>query len=233
LPGVQIADIGGGSMFAIMGILAAVIQREQSGEGQHVDVSMFDGAVAWNALGAAQYFASGDGPRLETELLNGGGIYDFYETSDGRYLAVGSLEPKFWLAFCQTIERPELAPLVTRADAISRRALKKALAKTIAARPLREWEARFAEVDACVEPLLTTEEMTRHPQTAARGLIVQVPDAAGKSHPQIGHPVKFSAAQPVYRHSGPKLGAHTDKILHELGYDTRQIAGLRAQGVIG
>ncbi len=232
LAGVQIADFGGGSMFAIMGILAAVIQREYSGEGQHVDVSMFDGSVAWNTLGAAQYFATGESPGFESELLNGGGIYDFYETSDGRYLAVGSLEPKFWQAFCRVIERPELAAIPPEMDIDSGRTLKETLAQTIVTRPLHEWQARFAGVDACVEPVLTTAEMTRHPQTAARGLIVQTPDASGVLRPQIGQPVKFSAAQPVYRHSGAPLGAHTDEILRELGYEPAEIVALRDRNVI-
>jgi alpha-methylacyl-CoA racemase len=100
--GVQIADIGS-SHNAVIGILAAAIQRLQDGQGQYIDISMFDSALAWNALAAANYLVGGEQPQREAMPLNGGGFYDLYRTADGRHLAVASLEPKFWQGFCQAI----------------------------------------------------------------------------------------------------------------------------------
>ncbi len=99
--GVQLADIGGGSFGALVGLLAAVIERQISGEGQLIDISMLDMMLAWQAHIFSEYLVGKVEPQPEASLLNGGGYYDFYETADGRYLSIGSLEPKFWVAFCE------------------------------------------------------------------------------------------------------------------------------------
>ncbi|MGB5060172.1 MAG: CaiB/BaiF CoA-transferase family protein, partial [Candidatus Promineifilaceae bacterium] len=106
--GAQIADVGGGSLGAVMGILTAVIHRHTTGQGQLVDVSMLDMAVAWQAHIASHYLVGDDPPQREGWMLNGGSFYDYYQTQDGRYLSVGSLEPKFWQGFCQAIGRSDL-----------------------------------------------------------------------------------------------------------------------------
>ena len=153
--GVQVADVGGGSFGAITGILAAVIQRQLTGIGQMVDVSMFDMALAWNSLAAAEYLASGENPGYENGLLNGGGLYDTYRTSDGRYLAVASMEAKFWQGFCQAIDRPDLADKGIFGPGDSQADVKAEIATVIAQRSLADWQAVFAPLDVCVEPVLT------------------------------------------------------------------------------
>ena len=103
----QIADVAGGSMNAVSSILAAIIYRERTGEGQFIDVSMQDSVIPFNSMDGASYFAGGPMPMRESGMLNGGGIYDFYETSDGRFMGVGSLEPKFFAALCVGLGHPE------------------------------------------------------------------------------------------------------------------------------
>lgn len=230
--GVQVADVGAGSLLTVMGVLSAEIYRRATGQGQFVDVSMFDGAVAWNALGLAHFLASGQNPAPETQWLNGGSFYDYYETADGSYLSVGSLEPKFWTGFCQAIGRPDLINPGFSLDAANQRWVKAEIRAVIAARTLAEWRAIFTAEDVCVEPVLTTEEMAQHPQVQARGLIVDVPRGDGTTRPQAAAPVRFSAEPPVYRHTGAPLGAHTDEALREVGYTGEEIGRMRAAGVI-
>ena len=231
--GVQLADVGGGSFGAVTGVLAAVIHRQQTGEGQFVDISMFDMAVAWNALAAAHYLIGGENPDYESMWLNGGSFYDYYRTADGRYLSVGSLEPKFWAGFCEAIERPDLIERGLDPSPDAQREVKAEVRRVIAARPLAEWTARFAERDVCVEPVLTVEEALAHPQTRARGLVVSVPKPEGGVQRQIGSPFKFSRAQAEYRHTGPPLGMHTEAVLAEAGYTPSEIEQLRAAGIFG
>ncbi len=229
----QIADVGGGAFGAITGILAAVIQRQLTGEGQMVDVSMFDLALAWNGLAAAEYLASGENPGYESGLLNGGTLYDTYRTSDGRYLAVASLEDKFWRGFCQAIERPDLADRGIFGPAAGQPGLKDEIAATIAQRTLAEWQAIFATLDVCVEPVLTVEEALAHPQTAARGLVVETPRGDGTVQRQVAHPLRFSASRPVYRHIGPPLGEHTVEMLAQASYSKEELAALQGSGMFG
>ena len=105
LSGVQIADVAGGSLHAVTGILAAVIQRIQTGEGQYIDISMTDGSFALNSIHGADFLSGGSEPKFESTILNGGSYYDYYKTKDGRYFSVGSLEPKFFLKLLQVMKK--------------------------------------------------------------------------------------------------------------------------------
>ena len=129
-----------------------------------------------------------------------------------------------------------LAPLVTAGlsqEPETRQRTKAEIQAEIGARPLAQWTAVFAELDVCVEPVLTVPEMLRHPQVQARGLVVDVPRPEGGHQPQIASPFKFSQAQAHYRHTGAAPGAHTDEVLREVGYTDRQIEALRVQGIFG
>ena len=107
LTNMQIADVCAGSMNSVVGILAAVNYRNMTGEGQYIDISMYDGLIPFNAMDGAGFLVSGEEPKREKQRLNGGCIYDFYETKDGEYLSVGCLEPQFWREFCILIDREE------------------------------------------------------------------------------------------------------------------------------
>jgi alpha-methylacyl-CoA racemase len=231
--GVQVADIGGGSLGAVTGILSAVIHRHATGEGQMVDISMFDMAVAWHAHAVSHYLVGGEIPEPESWALNGGGFYDYYETQDGRYLAVGSLEPKFWQGFCEAIGRPDLIPQGYIQEPAAQQALKEGIQAALRERPFAEWVALFAQLDVCVEPVLNIPEMLQHPQTQARGLVVAVPKPDGRTQQQIGSPYKFSGSEAVYRGVGTAVGADTAEILGEAGYNEAEITALRQAGVFG
>ncbi len=230
--GFQLADLGG-SMGAITGILAAVIQRTTTGEGQMVDISMFDMAVAWQAHLASNYLAGGEVPAREQMLLNGAGIYDYYETSNGRFLAIASLEPKFWQGFCQAIQRSDLIEPGMSLETAVLQQVKTEIRTVIAGKTLEEWTAVFATLDVCVEPILTIPEMVEHPHTQARGLIVNVPKPDGTSQRQVGSPIRFSASEAEYRGVGTAVGAHTEKVLLEIGYNQKEIDVLRKAKTFG
>lgn len=229
--GLQVADIGGGALGAMVGLLAAVVQRAATGQGQFVDISMFDMMVAWQSHLISHTLVAGKTPRPEEMSLNGARAYDYYETADGRWLAVGSLEPKFWEGFCAAIDRPDLiAPGLSLDDGAQAR-VKAAVRAAIAARPLAEWAAVFAARDVCVEPVLSVPEMLAHPQTAARELVVDVPKPGGGSRRQIASPWRFSGGAAEYRHAGASLGAHTEEVLREAGFTPDEIEAItQAQG---
>jgi len=231
--GVQMADVGGGSLGAMVGLLTAVIHRLTTGEGQMVDISMFDMMVAWQAHVISHTLVGGQVPAPESWALNGGGFYDYYETKDGRALSVGSLEPKFWQGFCRAIGRPDLIEPGLRLDGESQRQVKAEIRAVLMGRTLAEWTAVFADLDVCVEPALTIPEMLAHPHTQARGLVVEAPKPDGTSQRQIGSPFKFSAGRAEIRHVGASLGEHSDEILAEASFDEEQIKSLRNAGVLG
>ncbi|MCB9139806.1 MAG: CoA transferase [Caldilineaceae bacterium] len=230
--GIQIADMGS-SFIALTGLLAAVIYREQTGIGQMIDVSMLDAAMTWNTLAATEYLVGGVDPTREGSVLTGGGYYGYYRTRDDRYLAVGSLEPKFWQGFCQAIDRPDLVELGLTAGLRDQQRARAGIAETIAQRTLAEWEAVFAPLDLCVEPVLTMREACEQPQAQARGRVVHVPRPDGGAQPQLASPLRFSACEPTYRHIGATLGEHTAEIMTGLGYRAEQIEAWQAEGMFG
>lgn len=231
--GVQLADIAGGSLHGVMGLLAAVIHRQQTGEGQQVDISMTDCAFSLNGMAGAGYLGCGVEPGMEAQALNGGSFYDYYRTRDGRWFSVGSLEPQFMQQFCAAIGRPELAARGLSPKAEDQQLLKREIAIEFEKRDFADWRERFAAVDACVEPMLPLSEAVEHPQIQARGLVTEVPRGDGRSQRQMACPIRFSAGLPAPKHIGVAAGAHSAEVLAELGYSDEQVAALKAAGAVG
>ncbi|MEJ5280613.1 CaiB/BaiF CoA-transferase family protein [Pseudomonas sp. MYb541] len=231
--GVQVADVGGGSLHAVVGLLAAVIARQQSGVGQYLDVSMTDCSFSLNAMAGAGYLACGVEPERESHVLNGGSFYDYYRSRDGRWMSVGSLEPGFMQQLCAALGRPELAAQGSSPKAEQQKALKQALQVEFEKRSFDELCALFAGVDACVEPVLSLSEAVEHPQLKARELVSQVPRGDGSTQAQLACPLKFSDGLSAPRHIGVAVGAHTDEVLAELGFGAQRIADLRQAKTVG
>jgi alpha-methylacyl-CoA racemase len=229
LTGIQIADIASGSNNVVIGTLAAVVHRQHTGEGQHIDVSMTDGVIAFNALAGASFLVDGTEMRREEGVLNGGSLYDFYETKDGEYLSFGGLEPQFFTVFCRTIGRPDLIPDGIAPGDIAR--IKEEVRAILRMKTKDEWMVLFGKVDACVEPILELGEALRDPHVEARGLIVDVDLPGGGKVKQLGHPIRYSATPPEYRSAGVLAGTHTREILRELGYAESEIDAFEKKGV--
>lgn len=221
--GIQVADVGGGAMAAMIGLLAAVVRRAAGGRGQHIDISMYDMMVAWQAHLISPHLISGETPEPEGMALNGGRAYDLYRTADGRWLSVGSLEPKFWEGFCAAIGREDLVGPGLSIESDAQGWVKEQVAAVIMSRTLEEWMNLFAPLDVCVEPVLTVPEMLGHPHTAARELVVNVARPDGGSQRQIANPWRFSENKVTYRHTGAPLGAHTAEVLREAGFTDAEI----------
>lgn len=231
--GIQAADIAGGSLHGVIGLLAAVIARQHSGQGQHLDISMTDCVFSLNAMAGAGYLACGVEPGMEQQALNGGSFYDYYRSRDGRWLSVGSLEPVFMQQLCQALGRPELAAQGLSPVPEQQQALKQALQIEFEKHDFAELCQLFAGLDACVEPVLSLAEAVQHPQLQARQLVSQVPREDGSFQAQIACPLKFSQGLPEPRHIGARLGAHCVEVLTELGYSAERIEALRSEGIIG
>lgn len=228
---VQIADVAAGSLHTVIGLLTAVMHRTQTGEGQSIDVSMTDAAFALNALFGPGYLIEGIEPKAEQMMLNGGQYYDYFETKDGRYFSVGSVEPAFRKALCEAIGRPELFTIAMSQVPDDIHSFTETVRIAFLSKTYDEWLPIFEKFQACVEPVLTFAEATENPQIQAREMIIEVPKPDGTSQSQIAHPIKFSQRNPNYKHVGGKLGEDTVNVLEKLGYSAEQIKELKENGV--
>jgi len=230
-PPAQIADLGGGALMAAFGILAALRERDRSGEGQHVDVAMADGALSWLAFAAARRLAGEDVPQRGRDALAGGLVcYRPYACSDG-WVTLGALEPRFWSAFCRGVGREDLVEQQFAAPAGTAHAELEAI---FAGRTRAEWEAFAGEVECCLEPVLGLDEALASEHVAAREMVVGL-DQPGVTEPvrQLGAPVKLSRTPPdTNRLPGPELGEHTAEVLRAAGYDDEQVAELLRSGAV-
>jgi alpha-methylacyl-CoA racemase len=226
----QIADLGGGALMAAFGILAALRERDRSGEGQLVDVSMADGALSWLAMVAARYFADGVVPKRGGVELAGSLIcYRPYACADG-YVTLGALEPKFWQAWCRGVGREDLIekqfePPGTDAHAEVERIF---LDRTRA-----EWTEFAAHNDCCLEPVLDLDEALDSELVRAREMVVEL-DQPGVAEPvrQLGVPVKMSRTPGGVHAPAPALGEHTREVLEALGYSDEDAAALEDGGAV-
>ena len=225
----QIADIAVGSMNSVIGILAAVNYRKNTGKGQYIDVAMMDGCVPFNSLDGAGFLVSGKEPKREGERLNGGCIYDFYETKDGEYLSVGSLEPQFWSRFCTAIGREDLIEGTVYPPNIDE--VKAEIRGILKTKTRDEWVEVFSHYDACVQPVLNLKEaLLEDEQVKEREMVVDVklPLHEDVSVKQLATAVKLSECPCEYKFAGYPTGYHIKEVIEQLGMD---YAELKAKGV--
>ena len=228
LSNLQLGDLLGGTMTALFGILNALVDARASGKGRMVDVSMTDGVMAHAIFPLAEVLARGQvRPRGEDLLTGQVPCYGVYRTADGRYMAVGALEEKFWNMVCDTFERPDLKPFHLATGEIGE-GVKAELAAIFASRSQAEWVALFDGIDCCVTPVLSLDESLENPQLKARGMVVEVDGVR-----QFGPPVKLSGMpEQVFRPAPTVAGADSDAVLGEAGLSAADIARLRGAGVI-
>jgi crotonobetainyl-CoA:carnitine CoA-transferase CaiB-like acyl-CoA transferase len=228
VPGVQIADIGGGALTAAIGILSALWAREETGRGQFVDIAMLDGSVAWQVVNVMRWLADKREPaRGDTMLTGHHPCYAIYETRDGRHVTVGALEPHFWRTLCERLGMPELVGKQF-AEGAERDEMFRRIRARFRERTMAEWVAELADLDICFGPVATLSEMMRDPQVRHRGMVAET----SEGRTTLGNPIKLSDTPPALRTPPPELGQHTDAVLGSLGYSPGDIAGLRARGVV-
>jgi len=228
IPGVQIADIGGGALTAAIGILSALWAREETGTGQFVDIAMMDGSVAWQVVNVMRWLADKREPaRGDTMLTGRHPCYAIYETKDGRHVTVGALEPHFWRTLCERLGMPELVAKQF-AEGEERDEMFRRVRARFRERTMAEWVTDLADLDICFGPVATLSEMMRDPQVRHRGMVAEGAD--GRT--TLGNPIKLSETPATLRAASPELGQHTDTVLGSLGYSPGDIAGLRARGVV-
>lgn len=229
LTGMQIADVASGSNNAVIGILAAVIHRKDTGKGQYIDISMTDGVMAFNSMMATTYLAGAAEPQREQELLNGGSLYDFYETKDGLYISFGGLEAQFFATFCRIIGREDLIPYGIITPNLEK--VKKEIREIFLQKTRDQWTEIFSQVDACVEPVLSLAEAIADENTRVREMVVEFDLPSGEKLKQIANPIKFSDTKQEYRSLGCPAGTHTREVLLENGYTEEQISDYEKEGV--
>jgi crotonobetainyl-CoA:carnitine CoA-transferase CaiB-like acyl-CoA transferase len=232
IPNFQIGDLVGGSLSAVMGILAAIVDAQRSGEGRYVDVAMTDCTLAHALFPLISLLDCGrTRPRGEDFVSGGLPCYAIYETADGRHMAVAALEEKFWTLCCTTLDRPDLAERYGVFDTEAE-AVRNEVAAVFRTRTQSEWVQRFKEVDCCVTPVLTLAETMHNEQIQARNMVVTAKHPVDGSITQFAFPVKFSDFEFSIDRHAPAPGEHSEEILAQAGFHAERIGKLRADGII-
>ena len=223
IPNFQIADLLGGALTAALGILAAVLEAQRTGRGRYIDVSMTDSVLAHTYFAMLHLNDTGKSAPRGSDLLSGGlPCYATYRCADGRYMAVGALEGKFWKTCCEVLAHPEWVKRQWDAG------LRAELAAVFSTRSRDDWTSRFAAVDCCVTPILTPEEALANEQIAARGMVLKTDGLT-----QFAPPLKMSEFEFSVRQPAPKAGQHNTAILAAAGYSPAEIEQLTASGALG
>jgi crotonobetainyl-CoA:carnitine CoA-transferase CaiB-like acyl-CoA transferase len=225
------ADFAGGGMHAAMAVMAALIARSTTGKGQHVDVAMSDGVLYMMATWVRTALAGDGAPRPGTSILNGAlPQYNVYETRDGKWISIGSLETKFWENLCRVMECEQWAK-----KPFDPAALKEAKAHFTArfkTKTRAEWFEILTQVEICAAPVYTLEEALEDPHNQARRMVDTYQHPTQGRVRQVGIGPKFSETPGAIRLAPPKEGEHTGEVLRHMGYSDEKIAELRTARVV-
>lgn len=225
IPGVQIADLAGGSLMALAGLLAAIIQRDRTGKGQFVDTAMLDGSFSLATMIFSGVESGFDVPKPGAMFLNGRlPCYGLYKTKDMRYMSLGALEQKFWQNFCAAVGRNDLvAGQFGGPDIIAQ------VEEIFGGKTQQEWVEFMRDHDACCEPVLTLTEAVDSDLLRARKMVNTRADGGPR---QLGCPLKLSSSPALEDAPAPQLGEHTHEVLGKLGLSAEDLRGLSEHGVI-
>ncbi len=225
IPGAPVADLAG-ALWAAVGILLALLDRERTGRGQRVDASLLGGALSLLPI-AVSHLQGGQPMARGASTLTGGVVcYNIYETADGGFVTLSALEPEFWAAFCRVAGREDWLGQQF-APALPGNPTWEEMRAFFRTRTRKEWAEVMAGMDACCEPVYTLGEALDSPPVQALGMI---PPTGGAG---LLPPLTFSATPAPELRSAPALGEHTADILSELGYNPDTITRWRSAGVIG
>jgi crotonobetainyl-CoA:carnitine CoA-transferase CaiB-like acyl-CoA transferase len=231
IPGVQIADIAGGGMNAVIGILLALLARQNTGKGQYIDISMTDGVVGMLPL--VQFFQNltGKTPARGNALLSHRyACYNTYETADGRYLSIGAVEHRFWKQLCELLGVSEYSAL--QYDETRRGEIIDFMRETFKQKTLDEWDRELGDKDLCWGRIQNMDEVLHDPLFREREMVLEVKDKAGNDALALGIPVKLSDTPGSVRTPPDGFGESTSDILQELGYSGEEISKFSDKGVI-
>jgi crotonobetainyl-CoA:carnitine CoA-transferase CaiB-like acyl-CoA transferase len=225
----QISDIAGGGMLSAFSIMAALYHRQRSGNGQHIDVSMTDGALALNPLAFLEYSNTGSAPvRQGYRNLGATPCYNIYRTKDEQYITSGALEPKFWATLCRLLDREDL---IDRQNDTSGETAK-TLQSIFATRTRAEWDRLLDDKEVCYAPVLDLEAVCNNRQFIHREMIHEEIGADGTRSVQAGVVPRFSLTPGTLRRPPSRPGQHSREILNEQGLDRTTIDNLEKEGVV-
>ena len=226
-----IGDYSGGSFQAALGICMALLARERTGKGQHVDISMTDGVVSLMHGEAAGYFDTGHIPTRGDMLVIGGApFYNVYETKDSKYITIGALEPWFWSNLCELIERPDLVMEEWNHEKWDQ--MTEDFKEIFKTKTRDEWVELLRTKDVCVAPVYDLNEAFDDPQIRHRNMVIELDHPSVGKVKQVGIGIKMSDTPGQVRSLAPKPNEHTDTILAGLGYSKDDIAKMREAGAI-
>jgi crotonobetainyl-CoA:carnitine CoA-transferase CaiB-like acyl-CoA transferase len=231
IPGVQIADMAGGGLNAAVGILLALLARGKSGRGQYVDISMTDGAASLLSLQLHFQRVDDRSPRRgDSRFSHRYACYNTYETRDGRYIAIGAVENRFWQKLCDHFEVPEYSAL--QYDEGRRNEILSFMRSAIGKKTLAQWEEELADIDACWAPVKNLDDVLQAPLFRERDMVMRIESESGDTIPLLGTPVKLSDTPGGIRTAPPAFGGNTHAILLEFGYSIEEIKVLEEKGVV-
>jgi crotonobetainyl-CoA:carnitine CoA-transferase CaiB-like acyl-CoA transferase len=227
MPNIPAADVCS-SLMAFSGVLMALLRRKETGRGDYIDISMMDSLQSWTANITGPVFAGEpDPPPRHTRTLGGYGMYNIYETSDGRFITLGGSEIKFASNLLTALGRKDLIPICEQPPGPAHDPVKKFLCETFLTKSWQEWIDWFEGRDICFAPVKTLREGFDDPHTHARQMLLK--DDRGWKH--IGIPIKFRNEPGRVDFHAPELGENSREILESLNYGRDEIEALKAKGV--
>ena len=231
-PPVQIADAASGGLYSTIGILLALMVREKTGKGQYIDISMLDGLVSFLPFLLDFFFTKGKAPSFDNcHVLGAFPYYNIYQTKDGNFISLGTVESRFWETLCKTLGREDFVPYQN--DESKKDEITQYFEKVFQTKTRDEWWEELKEVDLCLGKVLSLEEVLKDPQVLSRKMIQSINGPKGRKIRIIGQPIKMSKSiVKTPRPPASCFGEHTEKILKSLGFHKQEIEQFRKEGVL-